>query len=434
MATVNSWTRINALPHLDGAFALLGGKWGNNTFGPSSTITISWNFTTLYGIAMTQAPYQAAVQDALAVWENAANIRFQKVADNTSADIQFHWNSIDGAGNILGQTYYYGAYPSPTLSVMQNMYVEFDTSDYNPNLGQSTVDAGDFFVVALHEIGHALGLDHPDDREQTMFAQLVSRRKSLGDGDVEGIQLLYGPAVGQDTKISIGSDGGETISHTSQSSSMRVMALGGADTIRTGSGNDEVYSGAGNDNVAVNAGNDLVLDAFGNDQIAGGAGNDILRDFSGTNTLNGGDGDDKIVGGFGNDVLIGGSGSDYLIGDGYAQNLFFGSDRIDGGTGNDFLSGGHGADVFVFRPGDGNDVIGRFTVRDIGTVGQLSGPDFEPGIDLVDIRAFGLTSAAEVTSSLRQVGASTIFERGSDSILFRDVVLSELSSDEFQWV
>ena len=69
--------------------------------------------------------------------------------------------------------------------------------------------------------------------------------------------------------------------------------------------------------------------------IAGTAGDDVLT---------GGDGDDAIDGGAGHDRLSGGGGADILR----------------GGLGDDELAGGAGADVFIFRPGDGDDVLTDF--------------------------------------------------------------------------
>ncbi|MDR3175276.1 MAG: VCBS domain-containing protein, partial [Desulfovibrio sp.] len=69
------------------------------------------------------------------------------------------------------------------------------------------------------------------------------------------------------------------------------------------------------------------------------------------------------------DVLNGGGGGDILFGQGGADTLDggAGNDLLVGGAGNDSLTGGAGADVFLFRPGEGSDVITDFA-RDQGDI------------------------------------------------------------------
>ena len=90
--------------------------------------------------------------------------------------------------------------------------------------------------------------------------------------------------------------------------------------------------------------------------IAGGTGGDPLNGTS----LN-----DLLHGGAGNDSLSGGSGADTLI----------------GGTGDDQLDGGSGNDTYVYRVGDGLDVV-----VDTAQVGDGNVLSFGPGIASTDLR------------------------------------------------
>ncbi|MDH5336384.1 MAG: putative Ig domain-containing protein [Nitrospira sp.] len=90
--------------------------------------------------------------------------------------------------------------------------------------------------------------------------------------------------------------------------------------------------------------------------IAGGTGGDPLNGTS----LN-----DLLHGGAGNDSLSGGSGADTLI----------------GGTGDDQIDGGSGNDTYVYRVGDGLDVV-----VDTAVVGEGNVLSFGPGIASTDLR------------------------------------------------
>ena len=95
-------------------------------------------------------------------------------------------------------------------------------------------------------------------------------------------------------------------------------------------------------------------------------------DFHGieaNDAITGTDGIDRITGGQGNDSLHGGNGNDTL----------------DGGVGDDQLYGGDGADSYVYRRGDGNDII-----NDSGVQREINAVVFGEGIalsDLVFVRA-----------------------------------------------
>ena len=65
------------------------------------------------------------------------------------------------------------------------------------------------------------------------------------------------------------------------------------------------------------------------------------------------------------------SREDYYI-DGYGGNDTLsgndGNDTIIGGTGNDSLRGGNGDDIFVYRKGDGNDIIADYAENDLVSI------------------------------------------------------------------
>ena len=79
----------------------------------------------------------------------------------------------------------------------------------------------------------------------------------------------------------------------------------------------------------------------------------------------------------GDDVLSGGAGDDVISGDG-------GNDTLTGGADDDTLTGGDGDDVFVYAPGDGDDVITDFGAGNSGPIGD-DDPSNNDFIDLIPI-------------------------------------------------
>ena len=101
-------------------------------------------------------------------------------------------------------------------------------------------------------------------------------------------------------------------------------------------------------------GNDTINGGSGNDALYGEADDDLIKGDAGNDSLYGGKGDDTLYGGAGNDYVSGGADNDKIYGDA-------GKDTLTGGYGNDTLTGGKDADIFVYKLGEGNDIITDYT-------------------------------------------------------------------------
>lgn len=53
----------------------------------------------------------------------------------------------------------------------------------------------DQIAVLAHEIGHAIGLGHSEDKAALMYYRTVNLRKNLGQDDIDGVSYLYPIAV-----------------------------------------------------------------------------------------------------------------------------------------------------------------------------------------------------------------------------------------------
>lgn len=188
------------------------------------------------------------------------------------------------------------------------------------------------------------------------------------------------------------------------------------DTINGAGGNDNISGGStGRDSLDGAAGNDTLSGGVDNDTLNGGTGNDFILGGDDNDTIIGGDGDDSLRGDAGNDSILGGSGADTI-------DAGLGRATIEGGGGNDSMTGGDLNDTFVFRDGDGIDVITNFaTNRDVLQFIGL-GPQFD--------------TANEVLAAADQVGANVVFDLviGGDravKITLLNVDLDDLSASNF---
>lgn len=205
-------------------------------------------------------------------------------------------------------------------------------------------------------------------------------------------------------------------------------------TLTGGQGADVLYGLAGDDTLIGGQDNDLMIDGLGDTTAQGGSGADAVVALSGNGNLDGGSGDDIIIGGIDGDYLSGGAGNDKIRGEG-GRGLMFGDDVIFGGDGDDLLMGGRGADQFVFRPSDGNDVIGSFDVGDISTASWRDidpvSADFVVGVDTIKLTGFSGINASNVMNVVSDGDDGAVFSAQATTITLFGISADMLTSDVF---
>ncbi len=286
----------------------------NQVYTADANSEINQNFTPL------STAQQTAAEQALQSWANVANLNFIKVTSETSnsvGDIRFANTS---GGSMDSLTYAYASFPA--LNNPEGGDIWF-------NVTQPTASANDYSVGAngyqtmIHEIGHALGLDHPFEGTTTLSATLDHMQytvMSYSDSpnnqdagsstyypttpmllDIQAIQFLYGANTSYQT-------GNNTYTYGDTYTYETIWDAGGFDTIQyTGSMDGIINLNAGQFSslgpsvkahlgVSANAQNNIAIayDVIIENAI-GGTGNDTIYGNSSSNSIDGGGGNDTFI-------------------------------------------------------------------------------------------------------------------------------------------
>ena len=165
----------------------------------AGTASIEFNQQTAAGYS-TPDLFPAELQAAFSRWSQVANIHFQQTTNPAAANIKIAWADVDGSFGILAQTSY--SY-NPSTGLFNSAQITFDDLEiYNPTSGAELLAGGVAFEsVALHEIGHALGLAHYDSAPAIMNSVAHASVQDLTQSDIDGILAIYGPSTA--TPISV---------------------------------------------------------------------------------------------------------------------------------------------------------------------------------------------------------------------------------------
>jgi Matrixin len=136
-----------------------------------------------------------AVRRAFATWSAAVQIAFREVGTGDSPDILISWTPANcGDTSMVGGVLAHADYP-PGCGFYGNALprpLHFDDQEHAWCIG-TVADQYDVETIALHEIGHLLGLSHSSVAGAVMFPTVSANatNRVLTADDVEGIRRLY---------------------------------------------------------------------------------------------------------------------------------------------------------------------------------------------------------------------------------------------------
>ncbi len=363
--------------------------------------------------------------EAFELWDDVINVDLDRVG--SGGNIFFGMSSTTDGGGTYSQQHY-GTFDGARW-VLDSAHVwlnsEWDSHDRNSDITYGSYG----FMTYIHEIGHALGLDHPGDyngsadyRRDAVYQQDTHRYTVMSyfyadeDGsrtdhhgrsgewmlpstpmvhDIAAIQSIYGADMttrAGSTTYGFHANAGSGVYDFAENADpvFAIWDAGGIDMLDASSYRSDqridlgegAYSSIGGMTNNIGIAFDVVIEnargGSGDDRIAGNGAGNLLYGRTGSDRLSGASGNDNLYGQGGADQLQGGNGDDRLYGGD-------GNDRLEGDAGSDWFSGGGGDDCI--RGGTGIDTVkldgnrADYRLRDHGSYVEVIDRNGDSGSD-----------------------------------------------------
>jgi matrixin len=136
------------------------------------------------------AAVKAEVEAAFRMWEAAANIVFREAPEGSPADLLIGAQA-EPDGWAFADVFYDTATPDTVKPITQALICLNPAKPWKVGF-DGDLKTYDLRYTLAHEIGHAIGLDHPIGANQMMNYRYEERFRALQPGDIGGAVALYG--------------------------------------------------------------------------------------------------------------------------------------------------------------------------------------------------------------------------------------------------
>ncbi|XP_031328440.1 collagenase 3-like [Photinus pyralis] len=166
-----------------------------------SVAPYKWEKKTIYYyLAYSDYRALARTKEAFQTWGRYANLKFAYKTSGYDILITFQnlnhsmylnphstcQRTLDGRGGELA----HANFPTRSQTPIE-IHMDWGEAWYFEDSNIPPADSTSYYAVLVHEIGHALGLEHSKDEDAIMFPYITRGKHDLSADDIVGIRKLY---------------------------------------------------------------------------------------------------------------------------------------------------------------------------------------------------------------------------------------------------